>query len=75
LGPGRFRYYRVAITNFNGTFNFSQNATNPFNAGWSYANAILGTFYSYTESQRRVQIVQLDKIAILSSRDLTYVVY
>ena len=48
-----FRYYRVAIANFNGTFNFSQNANNPFDAGWSYANAILGTFYSYTESDTR----------------------
>jgi hypothetical protein len=48
-----FRYYRVSIANFNGTFNFSQNANNPYDAGWAYANPLLGTFYSYTESDSK----------------------
>ena len=47
------RYYRVSIANFNGTFNFSQNGNNPEDTGWAYSNAMLGSFYSYTESNSR----------------------
>jgi len=36
--------------NFNGTFAFGTNATNPLDTGFAYANALLGVFTSYTES-------------------------
>jgi len=39
-------------TFFNGTFNFSSDANNPFNNGYGYANAILGSITSYQESTR-----------------------
>lgn len=35
---------------FNGTFNFQNSATNPLNTGYAYANAALGTFYTYQET-------------------------
>ena len=34
---------------FNGAFDFQSNVTNPYNTGYAYANAALGTFNSYTE--------------------------
>ena len=44
------RIQKVIGPVFNGTFNFQNNASNPLNAGYAYANAALGTFYSYQES-------------------------
>jgi hypothetical protein len=35
---------------FNGTFDFSQDVNNPGDTGWAYANALLGNYRSYTES-------------------------
>ena len=37
-------------TSFNGTFNFDRDATNPFDTGYPYSNAILGIVDTYTES-------------------------
>ncbi|MDQ2950244.1 MAG: carboxypeptidase regulatory-like domain-containing protein, partial [Acidobacteriota bacterium] len=37
-------------TSFNGTFAFDRDATNPFDTGYTYANAILGIVDAYTES-------------------------
>ncbi len=39
---------------YSGSLNFSVNATNPLDSGHSFANALLGNFYSYTEGQQRV---------------------
>jgi hypothetical protein len=33
-----------------GAFDFQGNTTNPLDTGWAFSNAILGNFYSYTES-------------------------
>jgi Carboxypeptidase regulatory-like domain/TonB-dependent Receptor Plug Domain len=38
---------------FNGSFDFGRNANNPLDAGYAYANAILGVFNSYTEPSAR----------------------
>jgi hypothetical protein len=35
---------------FNGTFDFGQDINNPGDTGWAYANALLGNYRSYTES-------------------------
>ena len=35
---------------FMGSFDFQGNVTNPLDTGWAFSNAILGNFYSYTES-------------------------
>lgn len=35
---------------FNGLFDFQNNKLNPLNTGYAYANAALGTFFSYKES-------------------------
>ena len=40
-------------TVFNGAFNFQNNTTNPLNTGYAYSNAVLGNFYSYTQSTSR----------------------
>jgi hypothetical protein len=39
-------------TNYAGNFSFAVNSTNPFESGDSFANALLGNFYSYTETQK-----------------------
>src|SRR5262249_30771552 len=38
---------------FNGNFEFNVDATNPFDARHPYANALLGSYRSYTESSSR----------------------
>jgi len=47
-------FYRVqkfsGAPPFNGSFDFGINANNPLNTNYAYANAILGTFNSYTEA-------------------------
>lgn len=43
---------QVQGQNWNGTFNFGVNSSNPFNSGNGYANALLGNFDTYTESTR-----------------------
>ncbi len=35
---------------FMGAFDFQANATNPLDTGWAFTNALVGNFYSYTES-------------------------
>ena len=40
-------------SSFNGTYNFSANAANPFDTNYSFANALLGSINSYTESTSR----------------------
>ncbi len=37
---------------FNGSFDFGRNVNNPFDANYAYANALLGFFNSYSESDR-----------------------
>ena len=44
------RIQKVIGPIFNGAFDFQNNKTNPLNTGYAYANAALGTFYSYKES-------------------------
>ena len=46
-------YYRHGNINFNGTLNFGADSSNPNDTGYAYANAILGTFDSYTEASGR----------------------
>lgn len=38
---------------FDGAFDFSTNATNPYDANYPFANALLGTYYSYSESSSK----------------------
>ena len=38
---------------FHGSFDFGNNANNPLNSGYAYANAALGVFNSYSETSRR----------------------
>ena len=38
---------------FAGIFNFGQDANNPLDSGWAYANGLLGNFLSYQESTSR----------------------
>jgi hypothetical protein len=40
-------------TVFNGAFDFQNNANNPFNTGYAYSNAALGSFYTYTQTTSR----------------------
>lgn len=48
------RWAKRAST-FNGAFDFSRNANNPLDTGWSYANALLGVYNTYSESNYRPQ--------------------
>lgn len=38
---------------FDGSFDFSTNINNPYDANYPYANTLLGTYYSYTESSTK----------------------
>jgi hypothetical protein len=49
----RVRNYEGATATFAGQLNFGTNINNPRDSGYSYANAILGDFSSYTESTSR----------------------
>ena len=47
------RNQKKSGTVFNGAFDFQNNATNPFNTGYAYSNAVLGDFNSYSQSTSR----------------------
>jgi len=38
-----------AFRPYNGTIDFGRDATNPGDANWAFANALLGNFRSYTQ--------------------------
>jgi len=40
------------FTSFNGQIDFRDNSSNPFDTGFSYANAAIGAFTSYTQASR-----------------------
>lgn len=49
----RLREYEGERSVFSGTFNFQRDANNPFDTNYAFANAGLGIFDSYTESNAR----------------------
>jgi hypothetical protein len=49
----RIREYEGERSKFDGTINFSTDANNPLDTNYSFANAMLGTFDSYQESNAR----------------------
>jgi len=49
----RIREYEGEQSIFSGTFDFGKNTLNPLDANYAYANAALGVFNSYTESNVR----------------------
>lgn len=49
----RVRNYEGATATFAGSYSFTNDANNPGNTGYAYANALLGNFTSYTESTAR----------------------
>src|SRR5262245_28381341 len=49
----RARNYEGATEVFAGQFTFSNDANNPLNSGFTYSNAVVGNFTSYTEATFR----------------------
>ena len=49
----RIREYEGERSKFDGTFSFNTDANNPLDTNYSFANAALGTFDSYQESNAR----------------------
>jgi hypothetical protein len=47
------REYEGERSIFSGTFNFSKDTNNPLDTNWSFANAALGVYDSYTEANAR----------------------
>ena len=47
---------------FNGCFNFDQDLQNPFDSGFAFANAALGNFDSYSESDSRKFYLMANKV-------------
>jgi hypothetical protein len=45
-----YRAMRIQGDLFNGQIDFANNANNPLNTGWAYANAALGVFNQYSEA-------------------------
>jgi hypothetical protein len=44
---------------FNGAFDFTRSANNPFDTNWAYSNASLGYFNTYTEVTERLLLKEL----------------
>jgi hypothetical protein len=53
LSVQRLREYEGERSTFSGTFNFQRDASNPFDTNYAFANAALGIFDTYTESNAR----------------------
>jgi hypothetical protein len=49
----RVRNYEGATSTFAGAFTFTNDTNNPLNTGYAYANAVLGNFTQYSESDTR----------------------
>jgi outer membrane receptor protein involved in Fe transport len=49
----RVREYEGERSNFDGTFNFSKDVNNPLDTNWSFANAALGIYDTYSEANAR----------------------
>jgi len=49
----RMREYEGERSIFSGTFNFQRDTNNPLDTNWAFANAALGVFDTYTESNAR----------------------
>src|SRR5262252_8390274 len=49
----RARNYEGATSTFAGAFTFTNDTNNPLNTGFPYANAVLGAFTQYSESDTR----------------------
>jgi hypothetical protein len=49
----RIREYEGERSLFDGTYTFSKDTNNPLDTNWAFANAALGVFDSYTESNAR----------------------
>ena len=49
----RVREYEGERSIFSGTFNFSKDTNNPLDSNWSFANAALGVYDTYTEANAR----------------------
>jgi hypothetical protein len=49
----RVREYEGERSNFDGTFSFSKDVNNPLDTNWSFANAAIGIFDSYSEANAR----------------------
>jgi hypothetical protein len=50
----RVRYNGAAQGQNFGSFNFQRDSNNPLDSNYAYSNALLGTFYSYQESNSRI---------------------
>ena len=54
------------FASFNATINFTDNSSNPYDTGYSYANALTGVFNSYTAGERvPVPRVHLQELRVL----------
>ncbi|MCX6628394.1 MAG: hypothetical protein NTW28_12280, partial [Candidatus Solibacter sp.] len=53
VAADRLREYEGERSVFSGLFNFSKDTTNPLDSNWSFANAALGVFSTYQESNSR----------------------
>ncbi len=47
---------------FSGCFDFTSNSNNPLNSGWDFANAVLGNFNQYSESNTRLPYQARNKV-------------
>ena len=50
----RNRYTNATSGNFAGAINFNRDSNNSLDSNWAYSNALLGTFQTYSETDRRV---------------------
>jgi hypothetical protein len=63
------QYHQAGSANFPGFFAFGTDSANPLDSGFAYANAMLGVYSTYTESNNRVDYAPITRIYEWYARD------
>ncbi|HWC99006.1 MAG TPA: TonB-dependent receptor [Candidatus Sulfopaludibacter sp.] len=50
----RSRKDQTSFANFNGSYNFGDNASNPYDTGYGFSNALLGVYNTYNQAANHV---------------------
>jgi hypothetical protein len=50
----RSRKNQTSFASFNGSYNFGDNASNPYDTGFGFSNALLGVYNTYTQASNHI---------------------
>jgi hypothetical protein len=63
------QYHQAGGNSFPGAFNFTSDANNPNDSGFSYSNVLLGNYNTYTEATNRVDYAPITRIVEWFAQD------